>query len=1536
MRKLKLFFACLLMAVLSMGQVWATEAEYVITSQTLNVTLNGEESTAWTINSGSFGNYDATKGAQTTAASFQITCPETYSNVTSIVVYYSTNNKSTALIAAAVGNQEANQQQVEKSKTNSSLTFSFSDAGDDKTISLSYSKNGNAGSLYIKKIVVTYTDGEGTQKPTACAEPTFDPEAGAVVSGTTVALTTTTEDADIYYTMGDSPADPTTSSTKYTAPISITEATTIKAIAVKEGMDNSSVATATYTIIPKLTSLQAVYDKAAEVGNTATDVYITFNDWKISGVKNKNAFLTDGTNGAVIYSTSNSEFVVNNVLSGTVACKVQLFNGFAEITSLIPTTPELTVTSGLALTPVVKTLDQLSAVNTGALVTLENLTYDGTQLSDGVNTIKTYTTFYNASLVSGKKYNITGVYQYYQSAGQILPRSIDDIEEVTEAGAPEAPAFTPTPDTYTEAKSVSIATTTDGAVVYYTMTNDGSDPATPDTDDDSQLYSSAISLSANGTYKFKAVAFKDGLESAVVTATYVINIPLPSHVFDVTHTFTEAAGEVDFKGWSGSYAEHTFNFTNDNVIFASGSKQTSTITDRPVVRNTAVSLVLTNSAKMITAVRFDYKQWGTKTQTLTMMYSTDGGANYSDFEPALTATNFAIQALDLPEGVNAIRVIGSENNQAGLTSIAFDLENKPVVTKTVTITTPSNGTLVVKNAGGAITSGDAIEVGTTLTIEATPNEGYSLSGVTVNGNAYTEATLTLTENVTIAATFVEDVRPAASLKLWENGNEVAYPGDYKQNDHVALPTTVSHECAGRVFVGWSAVEVAQTDVKPAYLEPGADFTLSAAGVNNLYAVYAAVATPAGYQKLESNAFETTATYVIGAEQLSTDATMWYFSSYSGTDSNINWGVMTKAPETTALVEFTLSGTASELVAQDAAGNYLAGLNTGKFKMSSTSTTVALSAEGVIGTTNSFVLRHNYNGGNGGLRWYDGTTGTQAYFYKVVSATYNKYSTTCDAAIDAPIFNVAEGTYQEAQFVLIDNYDGNYIYVYTTDNSEPTIDSNLDPKGTGVLYGNNEGIEIHASCTLKARAYDLYGNYSDVTSATYTINLSLPTMTWYTSDAKTATIAANATYTINKDAEFAPVFETNSTGALTYSSSDPTIAEINETTGALTLKGVTGTTFIKCEVAAAGDYTAGEQGFTLHVREAVTVDNVVIVAQYGGKWYAMKNTFTSDKMAASMEVTYADGKIWDLPTADQEAITWVRTVDGDNVTFQAPNGNYLKTSSNDLALEAGENGIYQWNWNSTYYRTGTQERTFMYREAYNFRSYAVSNAGNEGYSALPVVTAAVFATTPPTPVLTDVRTGLTAGNYYTICYPKAMKNIQGATLWSFIGKDTEFAYLVEETATTIDAGKPYILYATASTVQAVLEGEDAVAAGTNGAIHGTFSLMDQDALNAAAAAAGHDLYLVIGNQLRQATGVPGTTVNNSLPANRAYVILDVIPDGKPASAPGRNVRSMPMHKNAATGMDELNASEAPRKMIIDGKMYIFRGEKMYNANGQLVK
>ena len=42
------------------------------------------------------------------------------------------------------------------------------------------------------------------------------------------------------------------------------------------------------------------------------------------------------------------------------------------------------------------------------------------------------------------------------------------------------------------------------------------------------------------------------------------------------------------------------------------------------------------------------------------------------------------------------------------------------------------------------------------------------------------------------------------------------------------------------------------------------------------------------------------------------------------------------------------------------------------------------------------------------------------------------------------------------------------------------------------------------------------------------------------------------------------------------------------------------------------------------------------------------------------------------------------------------------------------------------------------------------------------------------------------------------------------------------------------------------------------------------------------------------------------------------------------------EQTATGMDELNADEAPVKVLINGELFIIRGEKMYDATGRLVK
>ena len=62
----------------------------------------------------------------------------------------------------------------------------------------------------------------------------------------TVTITDSTPGATIYYTTDGS--TPTTSSTPYTGPISVTQTTTIRAMAAASGMADSDVASATYTI----------------------------------------------------------------------------------------------------------------------------------------------------------------------------------------------------------------------------------------------------------------------------------------------------------------------------------------------------------------------------------------------------------------------------------------------------------------------------------------------------------------------------------------------------------------------------------------------------------------------------------------------------------------------------------------------------------------------------------------------------------------------------------------------------------------------------------------------------------------------------------------------------------------------------------------------------------------------------------------------------------------------------------------------------------------------------------------------------------------------------------------------------------------------------------------------------------------------------------------------------------------------------------------------------------------------------------------
>ena len=89
------------------------------------------------------------------------------------------------------------------------------------------------------------TDVEDITAPVAVEAPVFDPVGGPYTEDQTVTITCATAGATIYYTLDGS--DPTTESSEYTGALTITETTTVKAIAVLGG-EISSIATATYTI----------------------------------------------------------------------------------------------------------------------------------------------------------------------------------------------------------------------------------------------------------------------------------------------------------------------------------------------------------------------------------------------------------------------------------------------------------------------------------------------------------------------------------------------------------------------------------------------------------------------------------------------------------------------------------------------------------------------------------------------------------------------------------------------------------------------------------------------------------------------------------------------------------------------------------------------------------------------------------------------------------------------------------------------------------------------------------------------------------------------------------------------------------------------------------------------------------------------------------------------------------------------------------------------------------------------------------------
>ena len=283
-----------------------------------------------------------------------------------------------------------------------------------------------------------------------------------------------------------------------------------------------------------------------------------------------------------------------------------------------------------------------------------------------------------------------------------------------------------------------------------------------------------------------------------------------------------------------------------------------------------------------------------------------------------------------------------------------------------------------------------------------------------------------------------------------------------EGEKVSVLPTAPRDINGKVFVGWTNASLsASQDAAPKVLFTDVADAPKVTGDVTYYAVFAKRAGDGEvtYTKLTSNQFKTDATYVIGAQQLTTNNTMWYFN---GNVDN-SWGKMTSTTSIKSLMTFTLSGSASALVVKGDNGKYLSKPIDKKFnEMTSEEIQILLTSDGTVkNSDNTLSLKYNYNSGNGGLRWYSSSTGTQAYFYEVSGGyTYSGYCTT-----------VAEPTYTPATVNFVAHAGDDYYATFSNANvvfipknvtiSAVTVDNNnvVMRKSTDGVLGTEETVNI---------------------------------------------------------------------------------------------------------------------------------------------------------------------------------------------------------------------------------------------------------------------------------------------------------------------------------------------------------------------------------------------------------------------------------------------------------------------------------------------
>ncbi|HWE86645.1 MAG TPA: chitobiase/beta-hexosaminidase C-terminal domain-containing protein [Terracidiphilus sp.] len=362
--------------------------------------------------------------------------------------------------------------------TPTSLSMKY--AGTALTISQNTTINAIAFAYgYTKSAVAsaTYT------LPTAVT-PVFTPPAGAYTSTQSVQISSTTPGAAIYYTLDGS--TPTTGSAMYSTALTvINPSTVIKAIAVTYGYNNSTVATALYTIRPAPPSF-----------SLPSGEYLTPQSVTISAAAGAKIYYTTDGSGPTTNSTPYAGPIAinqNMTIRATAALSGYPDSPYTGAEYAIKTpVPTFSLASGEYLTP-----QSLTISAAGAQI---YYTTDGSSPSAS-------STPYTGAIAINKNVKIRATavipgYANSQYAGAAYGIKVP------------APTFSLSSGIYPGPQQVSISDSMAGAAIYYTT--DGTTPTSSSTP-----YAGSITVS--GKEKIIAIASATGYaNSPLVAAAYGI------------------------------------------------------------------------------------------------------------------------------------------------------------------------------------------------------------------------------------------------------------------------------------------------------------------------------------------------------------------------------------------------------------------------------------------------------------------------------------------------------------------------------------------------------------------------------------------------------------------------------------------------------------------------------------------------------------------------------------------------------------------------------------------------------------------------------------------------------------------------------------------------------------------------------------------------------------------------------------------------------------------------------------------------------